>query len=125
MQKLADYIKQIEIKSLWSGHKHIIWTLQRGVNVLSGKNGAGKSTILNKLVSALRDMPASGEIKAATHLGVRIDFSPSDATGIRYDIIRSFDRQPVRDERITAAAGVPLITELDCQLDLVQRRYLD
>ena len=62
MQKLADYIKQIEIKSLWSGHKHIIWTLQRGVNVLSGKNGAGKSTILNKLVSALRDMPASGEI---------------------------------------------------------------
>ena len=125
MQKLADYIKQIEIKSLWSGHKHIIWTLQRGVNVLSGKNGAGKSTILNKLVFALRDMPASGEIKAATHLGVRIDFSPSDATGIRYDIIRSFDRQPVRDERITAAAGVPLITELDCQLYLVQRRYLD
>lgn len=27
MQKYADYIKQIEIDSLWSGKKHIIWTL--------------------------------------------------------------------------------------------------
>ena len=125
MSNKGNYIKRIQIDALWSRRRGIDWTLRPDVNILSGVNGVGKSTILNKLVSALRDMPASGEIKGATHLGVRIDFSPSDATGIRYYIIRSFDRQPVRDERITAAAGVPLITELDCQLYLVQRRYLD
>ena len=27
MQKYADYIKQIEIESLWSGTKHILWNL--------------------------------------------------------------------------------------------------
>lgn len=47
---LANYIRRIEINSLWSGHKHIAWELRPDVNVLSGKNGAGKSTILNKLI---------------------------------------------------------------------------
>ena len=45
MQKYADYIKQIEIESLWSGTKHILWNLDRRVNILSGVNGVGKSTI--------------------------------------------------------------------------------
>ena len=42
MQKYADYIKRIEIDSLWSGKKHIIWELNRQVNILSGSNGQGK-----------------------------------------------------------------------------------
>ena len=49
MPKYADYIKRIEIDSLWSGKKHIIWDLNRQVNILSGINGMGKSTILNKV----------------------------------------------------------------------------
>jgi len=53
MQKYADYIKQIEIESLWSGTKHILWNLDRRVNILSGVNGVGKSTILNKVVKGL------------------------------------------------------------------------
>ena len=53
MQKYADYIKQIEIESLWSGTKHIRWKLDRRVNILSGVNGVGKSTILNKVVKGL------------------------------------------------------------------------
>jgi signal recognition particle GTPase len=53
MQKYADYIEQIEIDSLWSGQKHIMWTLDRKVNILSGVNGVGKSTILNKVVKGL------------------------------------------------------------------------
>ncbi|MFC2488485.1 MAG: ATP-binding protein, partial [Prevotella sp.] len=47
----ADYIKQIEIDSLWSGTKHILWTLDRKVNVLSGINGVGKSTILTNEIT--------------------------------------------------------------------------
>ena len=39
MQKYADYIEEIEIDSLWSGKKHIRWTLDRQVNILSGING--------------------------------------------------------------------------------------
>ena len=53
MQKFADYIEQIEIDSLWSGKKHIVWNLERRVNILSGVNGVGKSTILNKVVKGL------------------------------------------------------------------------
>ena len=51
MQKYADYIKQIEIDSLWSGTKHILWNLDRRVNILSGVNGVGKSTSLSILAS--------------------------------------------------------------------------
>ena len=50
MQKYANYIEEIEIDSLWSGKKHIRWTLDRQVNILSGINGVGKSTIINKVV---------------------------------------------------------------------------
>ena len=125
MTKLANYIARIEIKSLWSGHKHIVWNLHPGVNVLSGKNGAGKSTILNKLVAHLRSVPASGEIVVGGRLGVQIDFEPSDATGIRYDIIRSFDRQLVKTDRLATLTDTRINTELDWQLYQLQRRYLD
>lgn len=125
MIKWADYIAKIEISSLWSGHKHIVWELRPGVNVLSGRNGAGKTTILNKLIQHLRSLPATGELIGNSRLGVRIDFSPSDATGIRYDIIRSFDRQLIRGDRLNTLADGRVNTELDWQLYLLQRRYLD
>ena len=48
--RYAEYIEQIEIDSLWSGKHHIVWNLDRQVNVLSGVNGVGKSTIINKVV---------------------------------------------------------------------------
>ena len=47
MKKQADYIKRIEIKRLW-GRKDISWELRPDVNILSGVNGIGKSTILNR-----------------------------------------------------------------------------
>jgi energy-coupling factor transporter ATP-binding protein EcfA2 len=125
MIKYADYIRRLEIKSLWSGHKHIVWELQPGVNVLSGGNGAGKSTILNRMEQHLRTAPVSGEIVGGTHLGVTIDFSPSDATNIRYDIIRSFDRQLLQGDRLRTLTDVAVSTELDWQLYQLQRRYLD
>ena len=53
MQKYADYIESVEIESLWSGRRHVTWELDRKVNILSGTNGAGKSTIINKLVRSI------------------------------------------------------------------------
>ena len=70
MQKYADYIKQIEIDSLWSGTKHIKWNLDRRVNILSGVNGVGKSTILNKLVKSLN---AGGEFPSHLLKGVHVN----------------------------------------------------
>ena len=125
MIKYADYIRRLEIKSLWSGHKHIVWELRPGVNVLSGGNGAGKSTILNRMEQELRTAPMSGEILGGTHLGVSIDFYPSDATSIRYDIIRSFDRQLLQGDRLRTLTDAAVSTELDWQLYQLQRRYLD
>ena len=52
MKKQADYIKRIEIKRLW-GRKDISWELRPDVNILSGGNGIGKSTILNTSVNSL------------------------------------------------------------------------
>ena len=121
MQKFADYIEQIEIDSLWSGQKHVIWNLDRKVNVLSGINGVGKSTILNKVVKGLS---AGGEFPSHMLKGVRIKVFPEDAKWIRYDIIRSFDR-PLINADIIAKMDLSLVTELDWQLFQLQRKYLD
>ena len=47
MKKKALYIKRIDIVGLW-GRKNISWNLRPDVNILSGVNGIGKSTIVNK-----------------------------------------------------------------------------
>lgn len=121
MQKYADYITQIEIDSLWSGQHHIIWNLDRRVNILSGVNGVGKSTILNKVVKGLS---AGGEFPSHMLKGVHIKVSPEDARWIRYDIIRSFDR-PLLNADVVEKMDVSLATELDWQLYKLQRKYLD
>ncbi len=121
MQKYAEYIKQIEIESLWSGKKHIVWNLDRRVNILSGINGVGKSTILNKVV---KSVSAGGEFPSHMLKGVHLKVEPAEAKWIRYDIIRSFDRPLINSEAITKV-DVSLATELDWQLFQLQRKYLD
>ena len=121
MQKYADYIKRIEIDSLWSGKKHIIWELNRQVNILSGVNGVGKSTILNKVVKGLSQ---GGEFPSHMLKGVRLKVFPEDAKWIRYDIIRSFDR-PLMNMESVSKIDIQLTTELDWQLFKLQRQYLD
>ena len=36
MAKAANYIRRIEIMSLWNGRHHIVWSLKPDVNILSG-----------------------------------------------------------------------------------------
>lgn len=121
MQKYADYIVQIEIDSLWSGRKHIKWDLDRQVNILSGINGEGKSTILNKVVKSISK---NGDISSHALKGVRLIVSPADANRIRFDMIRSFDR-PIIDTDAINKLDISLATELDWQLYKLQRKYLD
>ena len=121
MQKYADYIKQIEIESLWSGTKHILWNLDRRVNILSGVNGVGKSTILNKVVKGLA---AGGEFPSHMIKGVHLKVEPEEAKWIRYDVIRSVDR-PLMNAEMINKIDLTLVTELDWQLFQLQRKYLD
>jgi ABC-type glutathione transport system ATPase component len=131
MPKYADYIKRIEIDSLWSGKKHIVWDLNRQVNILSGSNGQGKSTILSKVVKGLA---AGGEFPSHMLKGVKLDVVPEDAKWIRYDLIRSLDsnlQQTFSEntgfitQAMTALAGVGAGSLLDMQLFQLQRKYLD
>ncbi len=119
--KYADYITQIEIDSLWSGTKHIRWQLHRSLNVLSGVNGVGKSTIINRVIGALS---TKGLLPDYETTGVKLDTQPSDATIIRYDIIRSVDR-PLLNSEVISRMNMSLATELDWQLFSLQRKYLD
>ncbi|MGM9699226.1 MAG: AAA family ATPase [Prevotella sp.] len=122
MQKYADYIEQIEIESLWSGTRHIVWNLDPKVNILSGVNGVGKSTILNKVV---RGLIPGGEFPSHMLKGVHIKVYPSDARWIRYDHIRSFDRPLMSSDMVNKIVDASVNTELDWQIYQLQRKYLD
>jgi predicted ATPase len=121
MQKYADYIKRIEIDSLWSGKKHVMWDLNPRVNILSGINGVGKSTILNKVV---RSVNSNGDIINHLLKGVHISVEPEDATHIRFDIIRSLD-SPLLDNETVNMVDARIRSALDFQLFHLQRKYLD
>ena len=122
IQKYADYIEQIEIESLWSGQKHVVWNLDPQVNILSGVNGVGKSTILNKVVKGL---VKGGEFTENMLPGVRLKVFPADATWVRYDVVRSFDRPLMSSESVNKILDASVATELDWQLYQLQRKYLD
>ena len=119
--KYADYIQQIEIDSLWSGKKHIVWQLDPHENILSGINGMGKSTILNKVV---RSVNTNGDLQNHLLKGVHLMPAPEDATHIRFDLIRSLD-SPVLDLETMAHVDSRISSALDFQLYHLQRKYLD
>ena len=119
--KYAEYIKEIEIDSLWSGKKHIVWKLDPHVNVLSGINGVGKSTILNKVFKSVN---TNGDVVNHLLKGVHLTVEPEDASHIRYDIIRSLD-SPVLDLGTMSHVDARITSALDFQLYHLQRKYLD
>ncbi len=121
MKGIADYIEKIEIDYLWSGHKHVEWQLDRHVNILSGVNGVGKSTILNRVVHHLTGM-ARLEGKED---GVHITLNDPDAGTVPFDVIRSFDNPVVANEVLERFTSSRFHSELDIHLYQLQRSYLD
>ena len=122
MEVQANYIKRIEIHGLW--HRYdIAWDLRPDVNILSGINGVGKTTILNRSVGYLEEL--YGEMKSDEKNGVRLFFDNPEATYIPYDVIRSYDRPLIMGDFTARMADANVKSELDWQLYLLQRRYLD
>ena len=124
MDKQAQYIKSIEIDALWSNGKHILWELRPGVNILSGSNGVGKSTIIKRSAAHLKIMH-DRHVTRNPHEGVNITFYPEDASIIPFDVISSVDRPLISSELMDKISGADVHTELDWQLYQLQRRYLD
>ena len=120
----AEYVRRIEIEALW-GRKHIVWDLRRDVNILSGVNGIGKSTILNRTAEQLDYLAGGVDVNARELEGVKMTFYPEEATTIHFDVIRSFDRPLFHSNLAEKMADKNVKTELDWQLYQLQRRYLD
>lgn len=121
MKEFANYIQCVEIDSLWSGRRHVKWNLRPDVNILSGVNGVGKSTILNRVIKHLLSI---SRLDRDTD-GVTLTYSPEGADAVHFDVIRSFDRPVISSELLSKVTDMQLQTELDLQLYQLQRRYLD
>ena len=119
MEQQANYIRRIEIHGLW-GRFNISWDLRPDVNILSGINGVGKTTILNRSVGYLEDL--SGEMKSDEKNGVRLFFDNPEATYIPYDVIRSYDRPLIMGDFTARMADKNVKSELDWQLYLFIRK---
>ena len=102
MEIQANYIKRIEIHGLW--HRYdIAWDLRPDVNILSGINGVGKTTILNRSVNYLEQ--TSGEVKSdeknekTTYVTVKgLQQAQEDVARYSKEAIRILDEIPYENE---------------------------
>ncbi len=103
--KYADYIKEIEIDALWGGRKHIKWTLDPQVNILSGVNGDGKSTILRNAMAGARhvyEKHSEMRTDACERQGIHVTTEPEDAEYVRFDWIGTPDVRSEYDINLQA-----------------------
>ena len=121
MKEVANYIKSIEIESLWNGKKHVKCNLNPGVNILSGVNGVGKSTILNRVIMHLLNIDKLDRQAD----GVKLEYDVEGAHCVDFDVIRSFDRPVLSGDIMKKVTDTQLQTELDFHIYVLQRRYLD
>lgn len=78
---------------------------------------------LNRSVGYLEQ--TTGEVKSDEKNGVHVFFDNPEATFIPYDVIRSYDRPLIMGDFTARMADPNVKSELDWQLYLLQRRYLD
>lgn len=61
-----EYIRKIEVRGLWNVCD-LVWELSPEVNILSGSNGSGKSTVLR----CLSDLFTRGAVSAGHRCRMR------------------------------------------------------
>lgn len=114
---VGQYIQSIEVDELWHGGHHVKLDFQFGVNVLSGVNGLGKSTIISKLAEGLHKVNNKESLEK---YGVHILLYPEDATSIKYNFIKSFDSPLMSTSQIEAITDKDVKTYLDWKIYKLQ-----
>ncbi|MFY7826417.1 MAG: AAA family ATPase [Flectobacillus sp.] len=142
MNEPIKYIKKVEIKNLW-GRYDLEWNLDPSVNVLSGINGSGKSTILNAIFWGICLKDAILENIGTKVKGVTVifnnteklskqslieernvelrDFDLALLKNIKIDFLNTFDSEI----SVYAAPNEKVKTVLDKEIFELQRQYLD
>lgn len=128
------YIRKLEIRNLWGND--FAWTLNEDVNVLIGKNGSGKSTILRMLYEAILPIEDSKLnfrvfdpideiiIELEDDIVIRVNSEDRSITGnkeitnyeLNTTLINTFD---VVENRLN-----PNTTLLDYQLDQLKQKFI-
>lgn len=152
MDKAVHYIKRVTLSGLWQRYD-IVWNLHPDVNILAGINGSGKTTIFNcvsgliltgKLpglyVGNMKSMHISfDEGKGGIHYlqvaaGVEGGQTSCHTPGktldelkktINMEFISTFDIPLKQAEAVRKLSNDNVTTELDWQIDQLQRKYLD
>ena len=145
MNEPFKYISKVEIKNLW-GRYDIVWNLDPSVNVLSGINGSGKSTVLScmslciginvifkEYIGIVEEIKVTFNNKKETKSIIPNerdvsfkelllkDFNSEMISLINLDEISTFDK-PLNQN---ASPNENVRTELDKDIFNLQKQYLD
>lgn len=126
-----EYIRKIEVRGLWNVCD-LVWELSPEVNILSGSNGSGKSTVLR----CLSDLFTRGAISPGHRCRMRsieVEFAdgrragsdyPFDPSAFQVAVISTFDTTLQESEAIYKLSDGTVATYLDWELYRLQNRYL-
>ncbi|WP_304708937.1 AAA family ATPase [uncultured Rikenella sp.] len=126
-----EYIRKIEVRGLWNVCD-LVWELSPEVNILSGSNGSGKSTVLR----CLSDLFTRGAVSAGHRCRMRsieVEFAdgrragsdhPFDPAAFHVAVISTFDTTLQESEAIYKLSDGTVATYLDWELYRLQNRYL-
>lgn len=149
MSNTINKIASVEIKALW-GRYDLKWDMNPDVNILSGLNGSGKSTILESIVKLIKGYDFSSKVINKVERivvtfdngknisyefmgtnfgqlnpsrgGVDINSSLGEKLTLNIDIISTFDNE-IPD--IGRKPDENVKTELDRDIFKLQKLYLD
>lgn len=125
------YIRKIDIKGLWN-ICDLSWELTPEVNILSGSNGSGKSTVLR----CLSDLFTQGTLSTGHRCrmqAIEVEFTdgttvsseqPFDPSIYNVCVISTFDTTLQASEAIYKLSDGTVATYLDWELYKLQNRYL-
>ena len=131
MEHNPEYIAKIEVKGLLH-NLNIIWKLNRHINILSGINGSGKSTVIRNIASLLLNKKNIGEKKNVIESMI-IEFDNGDRIyagqsitepDYNVDIISTFDATLKELETLQRLSDGDVKTDMDWNLYQLQRKYL-
>lgn len=109
----GTYIQSIEVDQLWQGGHHVKLQFRPGVNVLSGMNGMGKSTVMSLLADGLHRINIGEDL---SQYGVHITLLPEGSTSIKYNFIKSFDSPLMTTSQLENITDEEVRTYLDWKL---------